>query len=470
MMNQQPQQQQQYQQQQYPPQQQYQQQQQQYPPQQQPQQQYPPQQQPQQQQQQQQQQPQETPDYTAIGGNDKIAGFINSIEWFKYIVGYTEEDYKAVIKAKGTDQTIRKDPEGNFIINNGSQDFCAGKFNLRSVDEMNSSFSTSTLPSVKDKLELLIYYPENVRDMSEFFLKLGVSGLQVFADIDESNPKHPKSMFQVASNFNGIETIDETATPDSEDFTTNYIYDHTQGPGASVSAGPAAIARVFAAFYDESKPAGEWAQRGLDHQINMLSDVSGYYNVINGYVVNSVNGSDQTQPLMDTSEEYVNSIAGKVKLCVHENADVTFGARYYDDDENDYMAVLKEPHRINQVFTAAMNLRQGPNGKANQMLQDSPAKSRVLLRASYVGSYLAAVNTGCESLYLTLIGGGAFGNDLNIIFDEIIYAHKKIGLDERNGVLKKVYLWTFKKTRELEMFVGKLKDAGIKYTCAGITI
>ena len=71
---------------------------------------------------------------------------------------------------------------------------------------------------------------------------------------------------------------------------------------------------------------------------------------------------------------------------------------------------------------------------------------------------------------MTLIGGGAFGNDLNIIFDEIIYAHKKIGLDERNGVLKKVYLWTFKKTRELEMFVGKLKDAGIKYTCAGITI
>lgn len=385
-------------------------------------------------------------------------------------MGYTEEDYKAYIKAKNSDPSITKKEDGNFYINNGEKEFCAGHFYQQSVNDMSAKFHSNVGPSVKDELELRIYYPENVNDMTEFFLKLGVSGLQVFADVDPENPKKPKSMFQVASNFNGIETIDEEATPETEDFTTNYIYDHTQGPGASVSAGPAAIARVFAAYYDDRNPAQEWAQRGLKHQVNMLAGVRDHYRVVNGYVVNFDGQKDVTQPLPDTSERGLDSIAGKVQLCVHENADVTFGARYYDNDDNDYMAVLKDPHRINQVFTAAMNLRQGANGKANQMLPDSPIKSKALLRASYMGSYLAAINTGCESLYLTLIGGGAFGNDLNIIFNEIINAHTSIGMNEKNTCLKKVYLWVFKKTPELEQLLAHLKTRSIRYVSTAITI
>ena len=42
-------------------------------------------------------------------------------------------------------------------------------------------------------------------------------------------------MFQAASNFNGVECISEGSTPDSPNFTTQYFYDHTQGPAASIS-------------------------------------------------------------------------------------------------------------------------------------------------------------------------------------------------------------------------------------------
>lgn len=421
-------------------------------------------------QQQQQQYQQQQPDYTAIGG-DKIAGFINSFDWFKYIVGYDEETYKKIRDSSDKDPSITKGSDGNFYISNGSKEFCAGNFKLKSVGEMFSEFNSATptdTTSMHDKVTLNIYFPAPGSDMTEFFLKLGVSGLQVFAETDTTGTKKPKSMFQVASNFNGIEAVEESAPPESEEFTTNYIYDQTQGPGASVSAGPAAIARVYAAFYNEGKRPYEWSQRG-ENQIKMLEDVSDYYRVTNGYVVNSENNVDLTKHhITEGDDTTINEVAKKVKLCVHTNVDVVFGARYYNDDDDDVMAVLKDPHRINQVFTAAMNLHQGPNGKANQILPDSPAKSRALLRAAYMGTYLSAINTGCEVLYLTLIGGGAFGNSIKIIFDEILNAHKMIAMNEKNRCLKCVKLWLFKSTKEMQDFVKTLEEERINFVLSSI--
>ena len=46
---------------------------------------------------------------------------------------------------------------------------------------------------------------------------------------------------QVASNFNGVEAISEGSSPDGSSFTEKYIYDLTQGPAASISAGAGAF-------------------------------------------------------------------------------------------------------------------------------------------------------------------------------------------------------------------------------------
>jgi len=83
-------------------------------------------------------------------------------------------------------------------------------------------------------------------------------------------------VFQVASNFNGVEATSETSSPDSPTFTEKYIYDPTQGiihkqnnktilpfptgPAASISAGAAAIARVHAAFYEPDTSQNAWLQ------------------------------------------------------------------------------------------------------------------------------------------------------------------------------------------------------------------
>jgi hypothetical protein len=52
----------------------------------------------------------------------------------------------------------------------------------------------------------------------------------------------------VASNFNGVEAISEGSSPDGSSFTEKYIYDLTQGPAASISAGAGASCFLSFAF------------------------------------------------------------------------------------------------------------------------------------------------------------------------------------------------------------------------------
>ena len=106
----------------------------------------------------------------------------------------------------------------------------------------------------------------------------------------------------------------------------------------------------------------------------------------------------------------------------------------------------------------------------HERIRTSQAKAKALLRAAYLGSYLSAIETGCENLFLTLIGGGAFGNDLQTIFIEILNAHKRIALHRNNTTLKKVELFLFKKPDFIGGFLDKLVTDGIKFTCVGVKV
>lgn len=115
----------------------------------------------------------------------------------------------------------------------------------------------------------------------------------------QSLKENKNAVFQVASNFNGVEATSEASSPDTPNFTEKYIWDPTQGttqppihlmvvaygrdqrwplssflpsfvqrigPAASISAGAAAIARVHAAFYHPDLPQDAWGQT-RDNQV-----------------------------------------------------------------------------------------------------------------------------------------------------------------------------------------------------------
>jgi len=222
-------------------------------------------------------------------------------------------------------------------------------------------------------------------------------------------------MFQAASNFNGVECISEHSSPDSPNFTTNYYFDHTQGPAASISAGSAAITRVHGAFFDAHKHPKEWGQTSR-RQVEMLEDVRDYFTVTNGYVCNTSHTA--SLPLGDPAA--LKQIEGRVKVLLHANVDAMYG--HFDYDSIDYCP----PQKICQTFCAAMNLAQGMSGMRNGQFPDSPEKAKILLRAAYRGTYYGAEMYGCKKIFLTLIGGGVFGNNQEDILEAICSTHEEI--------------------------------------------
>lgn len=202
---------------------------------------------------------------------------------------------------------------------------------------------------------------------------------------------------------------------------------------------------MHAAFFDERKPGTEWAQ-SESHQLNMLDNLSEYFTLRNGYV--TMNGTEK--PLPDDEAEY-NAALGLSKVALHTGIEVQFGVR-----AGGMMEVVKKPHQICQVFGSALNLRQGDSGRANLEIEGIEKKERFLLRSAYMGAYLAACLYECPKLFLTLIGGGAFGNDFGIIFDEIIRAHEEVGLSKINCALKEVHIVMYSSVPGVDEFEEKL--------------
>ena len=84
------------------------------------------------------------------------------------------------------------------------------------------------------------------------------------------------------------------------------------------------------------------------------------------------------------------------------------------------MVVRKRNNEQNQIIDTAMNRKKGKTGLVNAESPQSIDKSMFLLQAAYENSYLSAIKHGRRKLFLTLIGGGMFGNDFKWIHDAIV--------------------------------------------------
>lgn len=80
-----------------------------------------------------------------------------------------------------------------------------------------------------------------------------------------ADPGNAGALFQVASQFNLLEMVSPSISP--EDGVTRYIYDRTQGPACAIAAGAATVYRNHLAMVD-----GKEGQDS-DRQIDCLRDV-----------------------------------------------------------------------------------------------------------------------------------------------------------------------------------------------------
>ena len=148
----------------------------------------------------------------------------------------------------------------------------------------------------------------------------------------------------------------------------------------------------------------------------------------------------------------------KVKVGVHVGIQPTYGESNMWEQTLVLIPPTEPTMHISQVFCAAMNLRQGEFGYRNSVLERASRKPELLLEAAYRGTYLAAIRHGCPKLFLTLIGGGAFGNDSRLIFDVIKKVHLDIACKDSNTVLKEVHIVLFSQANGMIEFLKDLQS------------
>ena len=215
-------------------------------------------------------------------------------------------------------------------------------------------------------------------------------------------PEYAGAMFQVASQFNALEMVGPSVTP--EDGVTRYQHDRTQGPACAIAAGAATIYRNYGVGVGDQH--GQTAARQLDGLADLGAALSAaldrpvqeLWTMSNGYALATRAGVELIGGyLASAGPKTVDDIRSRLRIGLHEDVEVTASA------------ALPGPV-VSQAFCSALPVAYGT----------IPAKfwapfATLVLEAAYEATLLAAVENserrGSKILLLTMLGGGAFGND-----------------------------------------------------------
>ncbi len=215
-------------------------------------------------------------------------------------------------------------------------------------------------------------------------------------------PQLAGAVFQVASQFNALEMVGPDVTP--EDGVSCCEHDRTQGPACAMAAGAATVFRNY--LVPVAGEVGQTATRQLDG-LGDLGEalgatigrpVNGLWAMRNGYAMCTKEGLDLiAKHLQGLGPEQIDALAGKLRIGVHRDVEVTH-------------APTTPGPRVTQVFASALPVAYGHASR-----QHWRPFAQLVLDAAYEATMLAAVlnaRRGVSNIVLlTLLGGGAFGND-----------------------------------------------------------
>jgi hypothetical protein len=223
-----------------------------------------------------------------------------------------------------------------------------------------------------------------------------------------SAPENAGALFQVASQFNLLEMLDPSVTP--EQGVARYEFDRTQGPACAIAAGAATVYRNYLV------PVGDVSGQTKTRQLDMLHDlgatlsqqlgcrVDDLYEMRNGYALATREGLCSIgDHILNSGAEEIDQLRGELRIGLHIDVEVT-----------DQMSFPGQ--HVTQAFCSALPVAY--SGIASDLWQPF---ARLVLEAAYEATLLAGVlntNRGrSPTVFLTRLGGGAFGNDNAWIVD-----------------------------------------------------
>jgi len=225
---------------------------------------------------------------------------------------------------------------------------------------------------------------------------------EVVADVQHlhTDEENANSLFQVASQFNLLEMVSPSVTP--EQGVGIYEHDHTQGPACAVAAGAGTIYRNY--FASVNGHTGQSAT----NQIDCLADIGAalgnsdgrLWDMRNGYALASEKGLIEiSKRLQAASESELDELRGLLRIGIQWDTQVTL---------ND------SRHLVSQSYCSAL-----PVAYARHPSSLWTGFARLVLEASYEATICTALlnsaRNGNNRLFLTLLGGGVFGNKLDWI-------------------------------------------------------
>ncbi len=295
--------------------------------------------------------------------------------WFEDLTGFAEKSPVQVRKNLSL--------EGDKLISKvNHKEFIYGSLEISSLSELRKKVQSLTLPVGKISVQ------ERVADVQEL----------------HKNTENIGSLFQVASQFNLLEMAHPDVTPDNG--IGQYEYDLTQGPACAVAAGAGTIYRNY--FANVNGEIGQSAH----NQIDTLSAIGKALNnsshnlweMKNGYALASLEGLKIiSEKLTQASEQEIDELRQLLKIGLQWNTEVT---------------ISDSKHLISQAYCSALPVAYSQH---SSLLWEKFAC--LILEAAYEATLCAAiinsVHSGNNKVFLTLLGGGAFGNELSWIIKAI---------------------------------------------------
>ena len=229
---------------------------------------------------------------------------------------------------------------------------------------------------------------------------------EVVADVADlhADASNAGSLFQVASQFNLLEMVSPEVTP--ERGVGIYEHDRTQGPACAIACGAGTIYRNYFAVVDGAP--GQSAGR----QIDCLADLGRalgngeerLWEMRNGYALATRDGLlEISERLEGCSEKERDHLRQRLRIGVQRRTQVT---------------IRDSSHTVTQAYCSALPVAYG-----NHPPELWEGFARLVLEASYEATICAAIlnshSTGNNYVFLTLLGGGAFGNRTGWITDSV---------------------------------------------------
>ena len=248
-----------------------------------------------------------------------------------------------------------------------------------------------------------------------------------------ADPQNTGAIFQAASQFNCLEFPQPLSLP--ENGITNYAWDHTQGPACAIACGAGTAFRNYLV----PMPNGTVGQ-SAKHQINTLQAVLERLTVLNndkpirvkvkdGYA-NSIN--KHLYAVHDLLAEHSDDLRSLLRVGIQRDTEVTYP--------------VLTGRTVTQVYCSAV-----PISYSQASADAWKPLAQIILQGAYEATLLEGVRQHLillqqqqessdklsspvslppppppTKIYLTLVGGGVFGNDLSWIWQAMEYAHKAV--------------------------------------------